>query len=154
MRTGLLFPVLVTLLVTWGAVRAGTVEIINPHLEPANCGSCHSENPTEEDVISGEYRLLADTIDETCHICHPYDCCRINSLKGHNHPSDVDKWDVDRFTEPENLPLYDGYITCNTCHYHRMSDVPGQNHRMVRLVQVTLDRIDWTRLCLDCHTEM
>jgi len=137
---------------TWGAGHASAVEIIDPHTEPAKCSSCHSENPTEEDVLSGEYRLLGESIDETCHICHPYDCCRINSLKGHNHPSNVSKWDVEKFTEPENLPLFDGMITCNTCHYHRMGDVPGQNYRMVRLVEVTLERVDWTPLCADCHT--
>ena len=137
---------------TWGAGHASAVEIIDPHTEPAKCSSCHSENPTEEDVLSGEYRLLGESIDETCHICHPYDCCRINSLKGHNHPSNVSKWDVEKFTEPENLPLFDGMITCNTCHYHRMGDVPGLNYRMVRLVEVTLERVDWTQLCADCHT--
>jgi hypothetical protein len=157
MRTAGVFTVLFFLImmwvVTWGAGYVGSVEIIDPHEEPAKCSSCHSENPTEEDVLSGEYRLLADGIDETCHICHPYDCCIINSLKGHNHPSNVDKWDVEKFTVPETLPLFDGKITCNTCHYHRMEDVPGRNHMMVRLVEVAVEMIDWTRLCADCHTE-
>jgi hypothetical protein len=157
MRAAVVFPVLFTLAIVWvmmwGTGPARAVEIIDPHAEPAKCSSCHSENPTEEDVLSDEYRLLADTIDETCHICHPYDCCRINSLKGHNHPSNVSKWDVEKFTEPENLPLFDGLITCNTCHYHRMGDVTGLNYRMVRLAEVTLERVDWTQLCADCHTE-
>lgn len=154
MRPGIIFHMLIILLLTWGIVNAETVEIINPHTEPATCSSCHNRNPTEEDVLSGEYYLLAGTIDETCHICHPYDCCRINSLKGHNHPSDVDKWDVEKFSEPENLPLHEGHITCNTCHYHRMTDINGQNYRMVRLAEVTLQRVDWTPLCMDCHSDI
>lgn len=153
MRAAVVFPVLLIFVMTCWAGHAGAVEIIDPHAEPAKCSSCHSENPTEEDVLSDEYRLLADTIDETCHICHPYDCCRINSLKGHNHVSNVGKWDVEKFTEPENLPLFDGMITCNTCHYHRMEDIPGLNYRMVRLAEVTLESVNWTRLCSDCHTE-
>jgi len=148
----LILSILVAMgVMAWGARYAQAVEIIDPHAEPSKCSSCHSETPTEEDVLSGELHLLGDSIDETCHICHPYDCCRINSLKGHNHPSNVSKWDVENFTEPETLPLFDGMITCNTCHYHKMADVPGRNYRMVRLVDVTLERVDWTRLCSDCH---
>lgn len=153
LNTGRVLPFVIMGLMVLGVGRAWSVEIIDPHEEPAKCSSCHSQSPTEEDALDGELYLLGATIDETCHICHPYDCCRINSLKGHNHPSSVDKWDVDNFTEPESLPLFDGYITCNTCHYHRMADVPGRNYRMVRLVSVGLQRVDWTLLCKDCHTD-
>ena len=151
--TAVIITILLTLTVGAWVGNASSIEIIDPHAEPAKCSSCHRENPTGEDVLSDEYNLLADSIDQTCHICHPYDCCRINSLKGHNHPSNVSKWDVEKFTEPETLPLFDGLITCNTCHYHRMSDIPGRNYKMVRLVEVTLESVDWTRLCSDCHTD-
>jgi len=153
MKKGILgiFVMLITLALGARAGHAGSIEMTDPHAEPSKCGSCHSRNPTEEDVRSGELYLLADTIDDTCHICHPYDCCRLFSLKGHNHPSHVGKWDVENFTKPETLPLYEGMITCNTCHYHRRADVPGLGYKMVRLVEVESDRIDWTRLCIDCH---
>ncbi len=134
-----------------GSNPALSFTIIDPHAEPAQCQSCHEEIPTEEDVDNRKYLLLADGIDATCHICHTYDCCRINSLKGHNHPSNVSKWDVEKFTEPGTLPLFDGLITCNTCHYHRMAQIQENDYRMVRLVKVDLDGIDWTRLCHDCH---
>ena len=149
--TAVIIAILLTLTVGAWVGNASSIEIIDPHAEPATCSSCHSENPTEEDVQSDEYRLLADTIDDMCHICHPYDCCRINSLKGHNHPSNVSKWDVENFTEPENLPLFNGMITCSTCHYHRKADISGQGYKMVRLVAVSLERVDWTKLCGDCH---
>jgi len=137
-------------------LRAGVptaVTIINPHEEPASCGSCHAKVPTAQDAENGDYFLLAETIDGTCHICHPYDCCRIGALTGHNHPSNVDKWDVEKFTEPKTLPLFEGLITCNTCHYHRKNDVPGQDYKLVRQVEVKLDSVDWTRLCSDCHSD-
>jgi hypothetical protein len=107
--------------------------------------------PTAEEVENEELFLIEDTIDGTCHSCHPYDCCRINSLKGHNHPSNVNKWDVENFTEPQTLPLHDGYITCNTCHFHLRPTPSG--HKMVRIVEVQLNRIDWTILCADCHRQ-
>lgn len=127
------------------------IPINDPHIEPAKCNSCHNREMKPEEKASGEDILLAGSVDETCHICHPYDCCRINSLKGHNHPSNVDKWDVDNFTEPEKLPLFDGMITCLTCHYHRRVDMDSKGYRMVRLVKVKLDSVDWTDLCLNCH---
>jgi len=153
MKWGLLVIFLVIITLAVGA-RVGSVfsiEMIDPHTEPSKCNSCHSRNPTEEDVRSGELYLLAGTIDDTCHICHPYDCCRLYSLKGHNHPSNVSKWDVEKFTKPETLPLYEGMITCNTCHYHRRADVSGLGYKMVRLAVVELDMVDWTKLCNDCH---
>ena len=152
-RLLVIFFVMITFALGARVGHVDSIEKIDPHTEPSNCGSCHSQNPTEEDVRSGELYLLASTIDDTCHICHPYDCCKINSLKGHNHVSNVSKWDVEKFTEPETLPLFEGMITCNTCHYHRRAEVPGQGYRMVRLVEVTLDRVEWTKLCLDCHID-
>ena len=133
---------------SWG------IEIVDPHEEPATCKSCHSQNPTPDDIDNGDYLLLAEGIDLTCNICHPYDCCRIYSLKGHNHPSNVGEWDIENFTEPKTVPLFDGLITCNTCHYHRRVQIQGgDDYQMVRMVKVELDRIDWTALCLDCHIE-
>ncbi|MDF1537115.1 MAG: hypothetical protein P1S46_11580 [bacterium] len=136
-----------------GTCSARAVEILDPHKEPARCLSCHTATPTVEDIENGELLLHMDGIDETCHMCHPYDCCRIYALKGHNHPSNVGKWDVEHFTEPETLPLFDGFITCNTCHFHRQAQVQGDNYFMVRIVRVGLDRVDWTALCHDCHVD-
>ena len=122
---------------------------VDPHQDPADCDSCHTGIPDEEQAESGEYLLKEESIDATCHLCHPYDCCRINSLKGHNHPSNVSEWDVDNFTEPRSLPLHEGYITCNTCHYHLRPD--GPDYKMVRMVKIKLDKVDWSELCADCH---
>jgi hypothetical protein len=138
------------------AVSLGTswgLTVVDPHEEPANCASCHSAVPTSEQAADGEYMLLAEGIDNTCHICHPYDCCRIYALTGHNHPSSVGEWDVEEFTEPKTLPLFGGLITCNTCHYHRKGQITGDSYSMVRLVKVGLYKVDWTALCNDCHID-
>lgn len=146
--TALLF---VFLTAVW--TNSWSLDIVDPHEEPATCSSCHTAVPTSEQAKNDEYFLLADGIDNTCHICHPYDCCRIYALKGHNHPSNVGEWDVENFTEPRTLPLFDGLITCNTCHFHRKKQVTADDYFMVRLVHVGLDSVDWTALCHDCHID-
>lgn len=146
-RRGLL---LMVFLVALAIHTVSAQENIDPHdNDPANCIRCHTRIPTPEEAADDEWFLVRDTIDGTCHLCHPYDCCRINSLKGHNHPSNVNRWDVEDFTEPRNLPLHQGLITCNTCHYHLRPS--GEDHRMVRIVRITLRGVDWSALCLDCH---
>lgn len=151
MRTILILGLIILAAVSLVTGTRAATAIIDPHSEPANCPSCHVRPPTSQEARSGEYMLLGDGIDATCHVCHPYDCCRINSLRGHNHPSNVGKWDVNDFTVPKTLPLFNGLITCSTCHYHRLDQVPGKNYMMVRLVEVRLDRVDWTALCRNCH---
>lgn len=146
-RISAILSIIILSLVTGSSFALGNVD---PHDDtPENCQYCHTQVPTSEDASSGELFLIEDTIDGTCHTCHPYDCCRINSLKGHNHPSNVSEWDVENFTEPTTLPLHDGFITCNTCHFHLRPD--GQDYRMVRIVKIKLEGVDWVGLCLDCH---
>ncbi|MBI5419695.1 MAG: hypothetical protein HZA60_06385 [Deltaproteobacteria bacterium] len=123
--------------------------VLNPHIEPPQCDSCHKKIPTEEEAAAGHYFLLKDTIDDTCHICHEKTCCKPGSLHGINHPSNIKDWDRKYFRKPKTLPLHNGYITCNTCHLHRM---PGGNqYKMVRIVKIDGKKIDWTDLCTDCH---
>ncbi len=146
---GILFVALLLIMPAPGLQADTHIRIIDPHTRPENCISCHSSEPTEVDVENGEYRLLGDSIDNTCHICHPYDCCRINSLKRHNHAIGLDDWDKEKFKEPEALPLYAVKITCLTCHYHKKPETP--DYKMIRLVSVELEKVDWTALCVDCH---
>lgn len=120
--------------------------LLNPHIKPEPCGSCHTKVPTDKDH---EYFLLKDTIDETCHICHEKTCCKPGSLHGISHPSNIDRWDWKLFRRPKTLPLHNGFITCNTCHLHTKPD--GPSYKMVRVVKIDGKRIDWTELCRDCH---
>jgi hypothetical protein len=123
--------------------------LLNPHVKPEQCGSCHTKIPTEADGGAEDYFLLKETIDDTCHICHEKTCCKPGSLHGINHPSNIDKWDRKLFRRPKTLPLHNGFITCNTCHLHTVPD--GPSFKMVRIVSVDGKKIDWTELCRDCH---
>ena len=122
---------------------------LNPHLKPEPCLSCHTKVPTAAEARAGKYFHIKETIDATCKICHT--CCRVGRMHLEmNHPSDVDDWDRSRFTAPQSLPLHNGKITCNTCHFHRAPDEPTIH--LLRKVKVG-DRfgLDWSELCLDCH---
>src|SRR5512143_3713956 len=134
------------------AVAAASARgLVNPHVEPATCPSCHTKAPTAEEATSGDYFLVKDTIDDTCHVCHEYSCCKPSSLHGQNHPSNIDKWDRKLFRTPKTLPLFNGFITCDTCHYHR--NAQGNTYKLVRIVNVDGKKIDWTELCHDCHVD-
>ena len=41
--------------------------LLNPHIKPEPCESCHTKVPTEADGSAGDYFLLKDSIDDTCH---------------------------------------------------------------------------------------
>lgn len=141
-----LIPLLAFLL---GGASATSFALLNPHIKPEPCGSCHTKVPTEEEGQMGEYFLLKETIDDTCHVCHEKTCCKPGSLHGINHPSNIDDWDWKLFRRPKTLPLYGGFITCSTCHLHSVPD--GDSFKMVRIVKIDGKKIDWTALCTDCH---
>ncbi len=126
----------------------------NPHVEPATCLSCHTKVPTAEEGQAGDYFLTKDTIDDTCQVCHPYGCCTVGALKGGNHPSNINSWDRNLFTRPKTLPLFNGYITCDTCHFYRQAqEDPANAFQLVRIVKVEGDHADWSVLCVDCHQD-
>lgn len=134
------------------AAAASSVQgLVNPHVEPANCPSCHTRAPTAEEGQAGDYFLTKETIDDTCHVCHEYSCCKPSSLHGQNHPSNINTWDRTLFRRPKTLPLFDGYIMCDTCHFHR--NAQGTTYKLVRIVKVDGKKIDWTELCVDCHVD-
>lgn len=124
--------------------------IMNPHKKPEPCESCHSKVPSKEDGESGNYYLLKDSIDDTCHVCHDTMCCSAFTIHGGSHPSNIKDWDRKLFRAPKTLPLHDGYITCSTCHLHSIPD--GPSYKMVRIVRIDGKKIDWTELCRDCHS--
>jgi hypothetical protein len=123
--------------------------LLNPHIKPEPCGSCHTQVPTEEDGRNGDYYLLKDSIDDTCHVCHELTCCMPGNQHGGNHPSNIKDWDWDKFRRPKTLPLFAGYITCSTCHLHGKPD--GPSYKLVRIVKIDGKKIDWSQICTDCH---
>ena len=136
--------VLLTLQLSTPVTRAG---LLNPHLKPEPCLSCHTKVPTKEEARAGEYFCVRDTIDATCGVCH-----LAHQGGKRNHPSDFDDWSHSLFSAPMTLPLYDGKITCNTCHLHRLPDEP--TIYMLRKVMVREGfGPDWSELCHDCHVD-
>ncbi|HEY5997394.1 MAG TPA: hypothetical protein VIU29_10255, partial [Candidatus Deferrimicrobiaceae bacterium] len=91
------------------------------------------------------------SIDDTCHICHRKMCCDMTSLHSFDHKSNFNDWNTAKYKAPKTLPLQNGYITCNTCHFHSQTSDPAL--KMVRIARRTASRIEWAELCKDCHTD-
>ena len=114
----------------------------NPHpMEPCAWSGCHAVEP-----IGGEVLLHEDSIDNTCCICHSGKC---SLTEGNNHASNINRWDTREFRRPRSLPLYNGYITCLTCHFRIKPD--GADYKMVRIVTIRENGVAWEELCRDCH---
>ena len=120
-------------------------DLINPHVNPEPCLTCHTKIPTDDEAQDGKYFCIKETIDATCGICH------LTHLEGGlNHPSDIEDWDHNLVADPITLPLYNGKITCCTCHLHLLSDELS----VYLLRKVKTDdqgQLDWSDLCRDCH---
>jgi predicted CXXCH cytochrome family protein len=152
------FALVAALVVLFGAgtARAAT----NPHIDTADnssCLFCHREGFEAAD--DGEPTLLKDSIDELCLTCHvKTECCAAGQKHmddlfiGYSHPSDLGGGDISERSVPKTLPLQDGRMTCNTCHYHRRP--AGRDYKLVRLVDFSGDSVSWSRLCQDCHPQM
>lgn len=128
--------------------------IINPHYRE-NCPSCHLKLPEKGPAGAMDYHFLAEEIDPTCLICHKDACCSIAGPHESTHASGIDRWDRKKYGTPKKLPLSSGMITCATCHFWRRSINPArQDYKLLRLVEIGPTRLDWTVLCLDCHSTL
>jgi hypothetical protein len=134
----------------------------NPHdtAKPGYCLNCHTESIYRHDCDDpAGFCLLANSVDGLCLLCHiKEDCCRLGRehqsqlyIGRLRHPSDVDVSDVKRAYLPRSLPTHNGRITCRTCHLHtrRLSG----DYKMLRIVKISGDAVDWAVLCADCHEE-
>jgi hypothetical protein len=127
--------------------------ITNPHYTE-HCPSCHLKLPEKGSDGEMDYNFLAEDIDPTCMICHSDECCTIAKPNQFTHASGIDRWDEDKYGTPQVLPLFDGYITCVTCHFWRRSNNPAPvDYKLVRLVEITPTGVRWTVLCQDCHRD-
>lgn len=146
-------------LVLSGATIAGAAT--DPHqdtLDKSSCLFCHVAGFEAPEIAKSGYTLLESTIDAVCLRCHTKECCAVGQKHmdelfiGVSHPSDVEERDIQRESRPKTLPLQDGKMTCNTCHYHRRP--PGKDYKLVRMIEFKSSGVDWTNLCLDCHKEL
>ena len=130
------------LFILFASVSMNASDVSNPHSsERCTWNSCHMEVPLGSDIL-----LLGESIDHTCCICHTEKC---SLTQGTNHISNIDQWNKNEFENPESLPLYEGYITCMTCHYRIKPQ--GADCKMVRIISIVGDQVTWEDLCRDCH---
>lgn len=140
----------------------GAAGIVNPHdtARPKYCLNCHTEEIYSKNCGEAEgYCLLAGSVDGICLTCHlKEDCCKVGlehlpklHLGQMRHPSDREIREIPRAYYPRTLPIHHGRITCRTCHLHTR-ERPG-GYKMLRLVKVSGQAVDWSVLCRDCHKD-
>ena len=128
--------------------------------KPKFCLNCHTEEIYTKNCNENEgYCLLAGSVDGLCLTCHlKEDCCKPGLehlprlyLGKHSHPTDIEARDIPRADFPKTLPLFQGRITCRTCHLHTAGK--PDDYKMLRLVKISGKGVDWSVLCLDCHQD-
>lgn len=113
----------------------------NIHNNEYYCTECHENKPGK----GGDISLRYSDYSVTCR-CHGYKPGK------YRHPVGVEpSWSMKRRI-PDDFPLEDGKITCNTCHAVAMQcdpeqRVPGQNAHFLRVSSLT----SRTALCYSCH---
>jgi len=139
---------------------SAAVEIVNPHdtSKPKFCLNCHTEEIYTRNCNENEgYCLLGGSVEGLCLTCHiREECCKPGLahlpkiyLGMRSHPSNVETRDIPSAFYPKTLPIHQGRITCRTCHLHTREKTGG--YKMLRLVKITSQGVDWTGLCQDCH---
>ncbi len=138
-----------------------TAAITNPHQDAddkSTCLFCHVKAFETAEAGKRGSTLLEDTIDAVCLRCHvKTECCTIGQKHmgglfiGYSHPSDLETSKIRKEFLPKTLPLQDGKMTCNTCHFHRRQ--AGRDYKLVRLVVFKDTGVEWTNLCVDCHQD-
>ncbi len=83
-------------------------KIIDPHFTGKDCDVCHDGVP-----VPGrkDFKLKFKNDIEMCNSCH-----QTEYVQGDLHDSDIVPPDNLSICIPEEMPLYDGKVTCRTCH--------------------------------------
>lgn len=73
----------------------------------ASCVNCHIESPENApgEIYTFQKPPIRENITEACSACHEYG--------ERSHPTDIET----EMEIPVDLPLFNGRITCATCHY-------------------------------------
>ena len=141
---------------------SAAAEIVNPHdtAKPKFCLNCHTADIYLKNCNANEgYCLLGGSVDGICLTCHiKEECCKPGLehlpkvfLGMKSHASDVETSRIPQAYYPKTLPIHHGRITCRTCHLHVLENPAG--YKMLRLVKITSQGVDWTVLCQDCHKD-
>ena len=84
-------------------------EAINPHQTGIFCLNCHEQEPSAKDKQL--YVKYNGNIVDLCRSCH-----NNQRAKADNHPVNLIPCEKKGIKIPEAFPLYEGKITCLTCH--------------------------------------
>jgi len=124
---------------------SGKSSTANPHADPVLCTSCHTS------VGGGKTALLFDgNVSRLCLSCHD------GKLTGSEaHPSELTPSAEIAKNIPSDLPLYDGILTCLSCHdvvqrcRTEQTDAAA-NHNFLRTTQAFSGNMSF---CFRCHIE-
>ncbi len=140
---------------------ADAEETVNPHsTRITECTDCHTIDIYTEDCHERDgFCLIARSVDQLCLHCHTKEeCCRLGQehqaqlfIGERSHPTNVDVRYVKPAHLPKTLPIHNWRITCRTCHLHSRNE--DADYKMLRLVKLEGNKVDWSVLCLDCHEE-
>lgn len=123
-------------------------EIINPHFTGKDCDICHAGAPAEGDR---DLRLKFGGDDVAmCNSCHQNE-----SLKGDLHPVGiVPAAPGGPVSVPPELPLYQGKVTCRTCHdvYLQCRLQPARRFENINFLRGAPYRRA-VELCFRCHNQ-
>lgn len=116
----------------------------NPHWNEYLCLSCHIEEPVKGNAPlreNGDKNLV-------CNRCHHSEYARPDI-----HPVNVVP--SRHIRVPEDMPLEDGKLTCNTCHYCRLQMGRRQDNRVLKTNPNFLRKTQIKRnsYCFLCHLE-
>lgn len=122
---------------------ATVARCVNPHWSSYLCLSCHKDKPK-----SGEPNLLGDgDINAVCNRCH-----KSKYARAEIHPVGIKPSKL--ISIPEDFPLQNGKLTCETCHISNLKPGAPCTHPDRRQNPNFLRRHDLSRhsFCFLCHT--
>ena len=122
-----------------------TETLIDPHFTGKNCDVCHSALP---EVMSTDKKLKFKGDDiAMCNSCHDREY-----LRGDLHPVGIMPGATSAVTIPAEFPLFNGRLTCRTCHqvYLQCVEKPAAQYENLYFLrggpyEKTVD------LCFKCH---
>jgi len=117
---------------------------VNPHGDPTQCISCHTSDEGGRDTF-----VNGANISQLCQSCHDGE-----RATKETHPVDVVPISAAEMKIPSDLPLFDGLVTCLSCHdvvskcKTEETDANG-NHNFLRVDNVSRP----LELCFHCHEQ-
>jgi predicted CXXCH cytochrome family protein len=117
---------------------------VNPHWKNVMCVTCHEDKPEK-----GEPNLLMNgDVNGLCIRCH-----NAEVSKAFLHPVDIEP--SEKVHIPDDMPLSNGKITCQTCHKSSLQETGEEISVALRTNSSFLRVADYSPadFCLQCHIQ-